>query len=68
MLTDWELWAGANQVLQTQGENSPRYVAEQIGALAMEGDADGIATWQEIARRLSQLAGLDAPSTGPHQR
>lgn len=66
MLTDWELWACANQVLQMQGENSPWYVADQIGALALDGDADGIATWQEIAKRLSQLAGLDAPSTGNH--
>lgn len=66
MLTDWELWACANQVLQTHGGDSPRYVAEQIGALALDGDADGIAAWQEIARRLSQLAGLDAASTERH--
>jgi hypothetical protein len=66
MLTDWELWACANQVLLTHGEASPRHVAEQIGALAVVGDAQGIATWQEIARRLSELVGLDTASTERH--
>lgn len=66
MLSDWELWACANQVLQTHRDDSPRCVAEQIGALALQGDTDGIATWQEIARRVSQLAGLDAASTERH--
>ena len=31
MLSDWELWACANQVLKTHGENAPLHVAEQIG-------------------------------------
>ena len=66
MLTNWELWACANQVLQTHGENSPRFVADQIGALALDGDAEGIAAWREIARRLSELAGLDAASSARH--
>lgn len=66
MLSDWELWACANQVLQTHGEDSPRYVAEQIGTLALDGDTNGIAAWQEIAWRLSQLAGLDTASTARH--
>lgn len=66
MLSDWELWACANQIFQTHGENSPRFVAEQIGALALDGDADGLATWQELARRLSELAGLDTASTERH--
>jgi len=66
MLTEWELWACANQVLQTQGENSPLYVAEQIGALVLDGDAQGVATWQEIAKRLHELTGQDAASPKRH--
>ncbi len=65
-MTDRELWACANQVLQTHGENGPLYVAKQIGALALEGDAEGIAAWQQIARNLSELAGLDTASSGRH--
>ncbi len=35
MLSDWELWACANHVLQTHGDKAPLHVAEQIGALAL---------------------------------
>lgn len=59
MLGDWELWACANHVLQTHGENAPLHVAEQIGALAFAGDEAGIRTWQAIAKRITQLADKD---------
>ena len=59
MLSEWELWACANQVLTTHGDNAPLHVAEQIGALALAGDAAGIQTWQAIARRIAQLTGKD---------
>ena len=60
MLSDWELWACANQVLKIHGDKSPLYIAEQIGALALAGDHDGIDTWKAIAQRLAGLLGLDA--------
>jgi len=56
MLSEWELWACANQVLLTHGENASLHVAEQIGALVLEGDAEGIRTWQAIAARIAQLS------------
>ena len=56
MLSDWELWACANRVLQTHGEEAARHAAEQIGALVLEGDAEGVRTWQEIAARIAQLS------------
>ena len=65
MLSDWELWACANRVLQTHGENAPLHIAEQIGALALAGDAEGIRTWQAIARRIAGLAGKDGQAR-PH--
>ena len=55
MLGEWELWACAKRVLQTHGENAALHAAEQIGALALKGDADGIRTWQAIAARIVQL-------------
>lgn len=54
-LSDWELWACANTVLTTYGDNAAFHVAEQIGALVLKGDDEGIRTWQEIARRIEQL-------------
>lgn len=61
MLSEWELWACANRVLQTHGENAALHAAEQIGALALKGDEDGIRTWQAIAARIAQLC-----ATGGH--
>ena len=55
MLSDWELWACANHVLQAHGDKAPLHVAEQIGALALAGDHAGILTWQAIAERIVQL-------------
>jgi hypothetical protein len=66
MLSDWELWACANQVLTTHGEDAPGYVAERIGALALEGDIEGVATWKAIARRLATLTELTPASGARH--
>ena len=30
-------------------------MSEQIGALALKGDDEGIRTWQEIAKRIAEL-------------
>lgn len=57
MLSDWELWACANEVLKTHGDKAALFVAEQIGALVLAGDDNGIATWQAIARRIAELSG-----------
>lgn len=54
-LSEWELWACANEVLKTHGGEAPLHVAEQLGALALKGDEEGIRTWQEIARRIEAL-------------
>ena len=63
MLSDHELWACANHVLESHGDHAPLFVAERIGALALTGDSDGIATWKAIASRLDQL--MTRTSTGP---
>jgi len=53
---DRELWACALQVERQHGKDAPRFVAERIGASAVAGDEEGIATWKAIARRLDQLS------------
>ena len=42
-------------VARRYGDRAPVHIAEQIGRLALAGDAEGVATWREIARRLDQL-------------
>lgn len=63
MLSDWELWACANQVMKAQGDNAAQYVAKQIGALALAGDEEGIKTWQAIAHRVTELSDQIGPAT-----
>jgi hypothetical protein len=54
-LTDRELWAVANETIRQHGHRAPRFVAERIGALVLKGDVEGVATRQEVARRVVQL-------------
>ena len=63
MLSDWELWACANEVLKTHGDKAALFVAEQIGVLVLEGDHTGLATWQAIARRIAELSGAETSPT-----
>lgn len=55
MTPDRERWAEALTVEEIHGDSAPAYIAERIGALAIEGDFDGVARWQQIATRLDQL-------------
>jgi len=54
-LSDWELWACAQQVIKQHGAKAPAHVASRIGELATAGDVDGVQTWQAIAERVDQL-------------
>jgi len=57
MLTfDRERWAEALKVEEIHGDSAIVYVAERIGALAEEGDLEGVERWRQIASRLDQLA------------
>ena len=58
MISDWELWACAQQVMKQHGRAAPVFVAERIGALALAGDADGVTTWKEVACRIENLADM----------
>ena len=55
MLTDWELWAVANQTLEERGEDASGFAASRIEALALAGNAAGVVVWKEIARRVAEL-------------
>ena len=59
MTPDQERWAEALMVLRQHGDFARVFVAERIGALAVQGDAAGIRRWKEIAAKLHQL--IEAP-------
>ena len=52
---DEQLWSAASMVLDIYGDQAPLHVAERIGALARESDANGVDVWRMIAARLDQL-------------
>lgn len=49
------IFACALEVHRQHGAAAPVYVAEQIGALAIAGDAAGTAMWKEIASALDEI-------------
>ena len=49
------LWACALAIERQHGARAPVFVAERIGALALAGDAAGVARWTAIAARMNQL-------------
>jgi hypothetical protein len=55
MTPQQERWAEALMVERQHGDDAPRVIAERIGALAANGDFDGVARWRAIAERLTQL-------------
>ena len=63
-LTDWELWACANHVLSSHGNDAQLYIDKQISTLDARGDEAGVSTWHEIGRRFAFFAaGEEAPGT-----
>ena len=54
-LSSRDIWACPLEVQRQHGERGPVFIAEQIGALALAGDAAGLETWRSIAARLDQL-------------
>lgn len=56
MLTpEQERWAEASTVLSQHGDAAPAFIAERIGALALQGDEGGVSRWRAIATRVDQL-------------
>lgn len=55
MTRDQELWAAALWVEKNYGSDGPRFIAEKVGRLALEGDEAGVAVWRKVAARFDQL-------------
>lgn len=55
MMPDRERWAEALAIERLHGERAALWIAERIGALALAGDADGVARFKQIALKLDQM-------------
>jgi hypothetical protein len=55
MLSDWELWACANQLVEQHGRRAPLEAMTRIFELGEAGDKDGHIAWCMIAERVRKL-------------
>jgi hypothetical protein len=55
LLSDWELWACANEAIRQHGLDAPIFAAMRADKLLEEGQIDGAANWRMIVTRINQL-------------
>ena len=55
MTPEQERWAEALAIERQHGADAPRWVAVQIGALALAGDESGVRRFRDIGAKLDQL-------------
>lgn len=55
MLTEWELWACANEAIKQHAFDAPIFAAMRADELLEEGDDAGAATWRLIVKRINEL-------------
>ena len=62
ILSDWELWACANETIRQHGFDAPIHAAMRADELLERGDLDGARAWRLIVHRINELiAKPDAP-------
>ena len=54
-LSDRELWECAILMESLYSDRALQHIVDRMIALADEGDADGVATWQAVAQRCRRL-------------
>lgn len=59
MTPEQHIWACALAVERQHGPRAAVFIAERIGALALQGDAAGVEMWKAIAARLDALSRAD---------
>ena len=61
MLTEWELWACANECIRQHGVDAPIHAAMRADKLLERGDMQGAQQWRLIVHRINEL--LATPGT-----
>lgn len=62
MISEWELWACANQYIREHGEDAPIIAAMRCDELLDASDYEGARTFQAIILRINRLL---EPPRGP---
>jgi hypothetical protein len=55
MLSEWELWACANELIRQHGADAPIHAAMKADAMLERNDDQGAKTWQLIVHRTNEL-------------
>lgn len=55
MITEWELWACANEMIRRHGEDAAIQAAMKADELFEAGEMDGSRTWRLIVHRVNEL-------------
>jgi hypothetical protein len=55
MLSEWELWACANETIKQHGFDAPIHAAMRADKLLEAGDMDGATNWRAIVTRINEL-------------
>lgn len=63
-LSEWELWACANEMIRQHALDAPIHAAMKADELLERGDFDGSKHWALIAHRINEL--LKGPSERRH--
>mgnify|MGYP003580905253 CR=1 FL=1 len=58
LLSEWELWACANRLVELHGDEAPIFAAMRIDALTDADDEAGAANWRAILARVENLMAL----------
>ncbi len=64
MLSEWEMWACAQEMLRQHGLDAPIHAAMKADALLERGDRHGAAIWRLIVHRTVEL--LKEPGGAAH--
>ena len=48
MTREQEIWGVALWVEKNRGNGGPKFIAEQVGRLAAQGDDEGISLWRDV--------------------
>jgi hypothetical protein len=57
VLTEWELWACANEMINQHGADAAIFAAQRADALFGQADLEGAQAWRSIVKRINQLEG-----------
>lgn len=61
-ISDWELWACAQEMIHQHGADAAVRAAMKADALLFDGEREGAAAWQRIVHRINRL---EAEPAGP---